>query len=189
MLRPLALVTLAALAMACAKDNSAVVDSSAAATAPAATPAADAAAIPTTAEMKDAAGVALGTLSLTETAGGISVSGRLHGIPIGTHAVHFHMVGQCQPPFETAGDHWNPANKQHGTANPQGPHFGDMPNVIIGSDGMANVVATTSGGTLRGANPLLDADGAALVVHASPDDNRTDPAGNAGDRIACGVVR
>ncbi len=188
MLRPLAVVTLAALVMACAKDDSAV-DSTAAATASAATPAADAAAIPTTVEMKDAAGVGLGTLSLTETAGGISVSGMLHGIPVGTHAVHFHMVGQCQPPFETAGSHWNPTNKQHGSANPQGPHFGDMPNVTIGADGMFNVIATTSGGTLRGANPLLDADGAALVVHASPDDNRTDPSGNAGGRIACGVVR
>lgn len=189
MLRAFAVVTLAASVLACAQDKSAAVDSSAAATAPAATPAADAAAIPTSVAVKDAAGVDLGTLTITETASGISVSGMLHGVPVGTHAVHFHSVGQCQPPFATAGDHWNPMSKQHGSANPQGPHFGDMPNVTIGSDGMANIVATTPGGTLRGANPLLDADGAALVVHASPDDNRTDPSGNAGDRIACGVVR
>jgi Cu-Zn family superoxide dismutase len=141
-----------------------------------------------TAAVRDASGRSLGTLTITETASGIAASGRLTGLPSGEHAIHIHTVGRCDPPFASAGGHWNPTNRQHGTQNPQGPHFGDLPNIKVGTDSSVTVQATTPGGTLRGNNALLDADGAAVVIHAKPDDYRTDPAGNAGDRIACGVI-
>ena len=142
----------------------------------------------TTAAVRDASGRALGTLTLAQTAQGITVSGRLTGVPPGEHAIHIHAVGRCDPPFESAGPHWNPTNRQHGAQNPQGPHLGDLPNLSVGRDSTVTVQATTPGGTLRGSNALLDPDGAAVVIHARADDNRTDPAGNAGDRIACGVA-
>ncbi|MEW5929022.1 MAG: superoxide dismutase family protein [Gemmatimonadota bacterium] len=142
-----------------------------------------------TAPMRDASGRDLGNVSLAETGNGIQVSGTLRGLPPGTHAIHVHTTGRCEPPFESAGGHWNPTNMQHGTENPQGPHMGDMPNVEVGADSTATVnVSTPAGAMLRGANGLLDADGAAVVVHAGADDYRTDPSGASGDRIACGVV-
>jgi Cu-Zn family superoxide dismutase len=140
------------------------------------------------ATIRDSSGRELGTVTLTDTVGGIAVAGTLQGLPPGTRAIHLHMTGLCEPPFESAGDHWNPTNRQHGTENPQGPHFGDLPNVTISTDSAVSVQMITPGGALRGTNALLDTDGAAVVLHAQPDDNRTDPSGNAGDRIACGAV-
>ena len=95
----------------------------------------------------------------------------------------------CDGAFASAGGHWNPTARQHGFDNPQGAHEGDMQNVTVGADSSVMVAVTTRGGTLHGASGLLDADGAALVVHAGPDDYKTDPAGNSGARVACGVVR
>lgn len=143
-----------------------------------------------TAVLQDAQGNQVGTLTLTETGQMIQVSGTLQGLPAGTHAIHLHQTGQCQAPtFESAGGHWNPTNQQHGTEHPQGPHLGDMPNIDVGQDGTMNVqVSTPQGATLTGANGLLDADGAAVVVHAQADDYESQPSGAAGDRIACGVV-
>jgi Cu-Zn family superoxide dismutase len=142
-----------------------------------------------TAQVRNSAGKDLGTLSFTESAGTISVSGRLTGLPPGEHAIHLHAGGRCDPPkFEAAGDHWNPTNAQHGTLNPKGPHLGDLPNLSVARDSSATVQATTPGGTLRGQNALLDSDGATIVVHAKPDDYKTQPAGNSGDKIACGAV-
>jgi Cu-Zn family superoxide dismutase len=142
-----------------------------------------------TARMRDAAGKDLGTLTLTEAAGAITIAGRLAGLPPGEHAIHLHEVGRCDPPsFESAGAHWNPTNRQHGEQSPQGPHLGDLPNITVAQDRSVMVQATTPGGALRGANPLLDSDGAAVVVHARRDDYRSQPAGDSGDRIACGVV-
>jgi superoxide dismutase, Cu-Zn family len=139
--------------------------------------------------MRDAAGKDLGTLTVTEAAGGITIAGRLAGLRPGEHAIHLHQVGRCDPPgFESAGDHWNPTNRQHGKQSPQGPHLGDLPNITVAQDRSVMVQATTPGGTLRGANALLDSDGAAVVVHAGRDDYRSQPAGDSGDRIACGVV-
>lgn len=142
-----------------------------------------------TAVMRDRTGRDLGTLTLDDTGQGIRLAGTLRGIPPGEHAIHLHAVGRCEPPFESAGPHWNPTNAQHGTENPQGPHFGDMPNITVGQDSTVSVIVSTPGGTLRGENALLDGDGAAVVIHAGADDYRTDPAGNAGERIACGVVQ
>lgn len=141
-----------------------------------------------TALVRDARGRDLGTITLRETAAGLSVSGSLRGLPPLGHGVHLHTVGKCEPPFQSAGGHWNPTNRQHGMLNPQGPHLGDLPNVVAGADSTATMEGTTPGGTLSRTNSLLDGDGAALVIHARPDDYRTDPSGNSGDPIACGVV-
>ena len=138
--------------------------------------------------MRRADGREIGTLTLNGTPQGITVEGTVSGLPAGQHGTHFHAVGRCDPPFESAGPHWNPTNKQHGAQNPNGAHLGDLPNLNVTPDGLADVRIRTVGGTLRGANGLLDGDGAALVIHESADDARTDPSGNSGARIACGVV-
>jgi len=141
-----------------------------------------------TATVRNASGRELGTLTLSGTQQGLTASGRLTGLPPGAHGIHLHTTGQCTPPFESAGAHWNPTNRQHGTQNPQGPHFGDFPNITVGADSSVNVQSTTPGGTLRRTNALMDADGAAIVVHAAADDDRTDPSGASGNRVACGVI-
>lgn len=108
----------------------------------------------------------------------------------GTYAAHIHTTGRCDAPtFETAGGHWNPTGRQHGSQNPQGQHLGDLPNVTIGDSRHGQIEFRVPNASVEGgANPLLDADGAAVVIHAGPDDYRTDPSGNSGDRIACGVL-
>ena len=142
-----------------------------------------------TAEVRDAAGQALGSLIVTEVEGGVSLSGMLHGVAPGEHGIHIHAVGSCEgPDFASAGDHWNPDTRQHGSDNPDGPHAGDLANVTVGADSMATIQQVTTGGMLLGDGGLLDADGAAVVIHADADDYRTDPSGNSGDRIACGVL-
>ena len=110
-------------------------------------------------------------------------------LPAGTHGTHLHAVGRCDAPaFTTAGAHLNPANRQHGLRNPQGPHAGDMPNLVVGANGQGRIEAIVRGSILPGHAPLFDPDGTALVVHASADDQVTDPSGNSGARIACGVL-
>ena len=138
--------------------------------------------------MRDVAGRELGTLTLSPHMGGLMLTGRVQGLPPGTHGIHVHAIGRCDPPFESAGPHWNPTNRQHGTQNPAGPHLGDMPNVVVAGDGSATVNVMAAGGTLGGDGALLDGDGASVVIHAGADDYRTDPSGNSGSRIACGVV-
>lgn len=139
-----------------------------------------------TAILKDAEGLDKGRVSISPAAGGkLRVTLEATEMPPGTRAFHVHTTGRCDAPgFTTAGGHWNPAMKQHGRDNPMGAHAGDMPNLTIGADGRGRVTAEIDG-DLAG---LLDADGAAVIVHAAPDDYRTDPTGNAGARIACGVV-
>jgi len=125
-------------------------------------------------------GSARGTASVTEAADGLHVLVKAQGLTPGIHAVHVHMTGACTAPdFTSAGGHWNPTGRQHGMDNPAGKHMGDMPNMTVGTDGTIS----------SGAMPLLDTDGAAVVIHAKADDNVSDPAGNAGGRVACGVLK
>ena len=131
-----------------------------------------------------------GTVTLSQQPSGTHVAARVEGLPAGSYAIHIHAVGQCiAPTFASAGGHFNPDGHQHGSLNPAGPHMGDMPNLIVGSDGSGRLDFDRPGLRLKdGPTPLLDADGAAVVVHAGPDDYKTDPSGNSGGRIACGVL-
>jgi Cu-Zn family superoxide dismutase len=135
----------------------------------------------------NSAGQSIGTVRAWQTAGGVSFRISASGLPHGLHGVHVHAVGRCDPPdFKTAGAHWNPAGKQHGMNNPGGPHAGDLPNVEAAANGVLNATVTLAGASMTS---LLDADGAALVVHAAADDYKTDPSGNSGARIACAVLQ
>jgi superoxide dismutase, Cu-Zn family len=109
----------------------------------------------------------------------------------GEHAIHIHERGDITPDFEAAGEHWNPTDAQHGFDNPEGPHAGDLENIVVNQDGSASYQTTSSLITLAGdANSsLLDSDGSALVIHERVDDYRTDPAGDSGDRVAAGIIR
>ena len=118
---------------------------------------------------------------------GIMISLNAEGIPQGQHGVHIHTTGTCEAPnFESAGGHWNPTNQQHGLDDPAGQHAGDMPNLEIEEDGRGTLEYTLRGGTFDG---LLDEDGSAFIIHSTADDQVTDPSGNSGDRIACGVFQ
>jgi superoxide dismutase, Cu-Zn family len=138
----------------------------------------------------DATGKSVGTATLTQTPGGVQVTATLTGLPPGTHGIHIHTVGKCDPPgFTTAGGHFNPDNKQHGMKNPMGAHAGDLPNFDVAADGTANVSLLAAHVTLgEGPNSLFHDGGTALVIHANADDYMTDPSGNSGARIACGVI-
>jgi Cu-Zn family superoxide dismutase len=142
------------------------------------------------AQLRNAAGHTVGSATFTQVGKGIRVVLEVQGLPPGVKAVHVHAVGRCDPPdFATAGSHFNPQGRQHGAKNPEGPHAGDLPNVSVGADGRGRLESTTELLTLqRSPNSLFDANGSAVVVHAAPDDFRTDPTGNSGARIACGVV-
>lgn len=139
------------------------------------------------AQLRTAAGADVGRATATEVAGGLRFTVDGMNMLAGTHGAHVHTTGRCDAPdFTTAGGHWNPTDMKHGTMNPQGPHYGDIPNLIVDSGGRGTVAATIPGATMAG---LLDADGAAFVIHAGPDDLKTDPSGNSGGRIACGVFQ
>lgn len=142
------------------------------------------------ATMRDAKGNDVGTATFRPAEHGVEVVVNLRGLPAGERAIHIHGVGSCEAPdFKSAGPHFNPEKRQHGKDNPQGPHAGDLPNVTVGSDGTLQTSFTAHGVTLGdGANSLFHQGGTALVVHAGVDDYKTDPAGAAGDRIACGVI-
>jgi Cu-Zn family superoxide dismutase len=141
----------------------------------------------------NASGQAIGTVRAWQTAGGVSFRIEATGLPRGVHGLHVHAVGRCDPPdFASAGAHWNPAARKHGMNNPQGPHAGDLPNVEVAANGALGATVTLPGASLTGPGPsgvLLDADGAALVIHAQADDYVTDPSGNSGARIACAVIQ
>ena len=138
-----------------------------------------------TAAMRNLDGRPVGEAKLRETPNGLIISAEFTELPEGIHGFHIHAVGQCEPPFQTAGGHFNPDDHQHGMKNPQGKHSGDLPNVLVPASGAATVEHFAVGLTLEN---LSGEDGTSLVVHADADDYSADPAGNAGDRIACGVV-
>ncbi len=142
------------------------------------------------AELKDAAGNSVATATFTPVEHGVAVQVVARKLPPGSHGFHVHEAGKCDPPdFKSAGGHFNPTGKQHGLLNPQGHHAGDMPNLAIGADGTGTGVFVVYGATLAGGpSSLFHEGGTSVVIHASADDMKTDPAGNSGARIACGVI-
>src|SRR3954470_3883194 len=142
------------------------------------------------ATLKDAQGKTLGEETLRDSPAGVLVKLDLQGVPPGTHAFHIHTVGKCDAPdFMSAGGHFNPTTMKHGLMATGGPHAGDMPNVFVPADGRLSVEVLDPNVSLAaGAKSVFDADGSALMLHATADDYASDPAGNAGARIACGVV-
>lgn len=142
------------------------------------------------ATLKDAQGKEVGAVELVQVTNGVLLRMALKGAPAGERAFHIHAVGKCEAPFTSAGPHFNPAGHKHGLEAKEGSHAGDMPNLHIPASGdlvieIANPMVTLAKGQ---PNSLFDADGSAIVIHAGKDDYKSDPAGNAGDRIICGVI-
>lgn len=141
------------------------------------------------AQLRNADNRVVGTVSFAQTGRGVLLSGSLSGLGSGTHAIHVHAVGRCdRPDFQSAGAHFEPGSRKHGFRNPEGPHAGDLPNLTLPASGELRFDLMLPDVTLGGENALLDDDGAALVVHLAADDYTTDPSGNSGARIACGVI-
>jgi Cu-Zn family superoxide dismutase len=143
------------------------------------------------APLKGTDGKEVGSVNLTQTAQGVLINVSVKGLPPGEHAFHVHAVGKCEPPFTSAGGHFNPASKKHGMLSPEGQHAGDMPNLHIPQSGELTVEVLNVNVTLEKGKPnsVFDTDGSAVVIHASGDDYKTDPTGEAGGRIACGVIQ
>lgn len=137
------------------------------------------------AQLQDPAGKAVGEAMLEATPHGILIHVRAEGLSPGPHGIHLHAVGSCSPDFKAAGGHVMTGDNEHGLRNPKGPEAGDLPNLYAGSDGVAEAEFFTS---LVDMEALLDGDGSAIVIHANPDDQMTQPIGGSGDRVACGVI-
>jgi Cu-Zn family superoxide dismutase len=142
------------------------------------------------ADLKDTAGKSVGRAALSERGNGVLIRVDVQGLPRGLHAVHVHAVGKCEgPSFTSAGGHFNPLNKKHGFNNPDGPHAGDLSDMVVNQDGAGRYEVLVESITLGpGKTSVFDVDGSAIVIHATADDNVSDPTGNSGDRIACGVI-
>ena len=145
---------------------------------------------PVSTSIINSSGKSIGTATFVEKKNGVEVTVKVSGLPPGKHGMHIHENGKCDAPgFSTAGSHFNPAGKRHGARNPEGKHAGDLPNLDVKADGTAKLTAVAEGATLApGSSSLLRQGGTALLIHAQPDDEKSDPAGTAGDRIACGVI-
>ena len=141
------------------------------------------------ATVRNASGSNVGQVTLQQTVGGVLITGDFSGLPAGTHGIHLHAVGRCEPDFSAAGPHLNPENRQHGFRNAAGAHAGDLPNIHVPSTGVIRVELLAADASLTGHNRVLDDDGASIVVHELADDYATDPAGASGNRIACGVIQ
>ena len=142
------------------------------------------------ATLHNAEGAPTGTAILAQTADGVKVIVQVFGLPPGTHALHIHDAGSCESPgFKSAMGHFNPYGKKHGLMSPDGPHAGDLPNILVGPDGTGTAVALAPLATLEpGPNSVFKEGGTAVMIHDGPDDYLSDPAGAAGKRIACGVI-
>jgi Cu-Zn family superoxide dismutase len=143
------------------------------------------------AQLKTADGKEVGTVTLTQTRAGVRLALALKGLPAGEHAFHVHSVGKCEPPgFTSAGPHFNPESKKHGKLNKEGHHAGDLDNIRVPANGNLTLAVVDKDITLEKGKPnsVFQDNGTAVVIHAGKDDYTTDPAGNAGDRIACGVI-
>ena len=144
------------------------------------------------AALRGSTGNDVGTATFWEDNAGVHIRVEATALPPGEHGLHIHAVGRCEAPdFESAGGHFNPSQREHGSENPHGMHAGDLSNLMVAPDGTANYTTVDDQITLGLGNPatsIFDADGSALVVHANADDYRTDPSGNSGGRIACGVI-
>lgn len=134
-------------------------------------------------------GAPAGTVQLLASGDSLALAVAVTGIPEGAHGFHLHTTGRCTAPeFTSAGGHLNPQSKEHGSANPKGSHFGDLPNLVVGPNRMATTTVDLGGSRQQALDWLFDDDGTAVVIHAGADDYRSDPAGDAGSRIACGVL-
>jgi superoxide dismutase, Cu-Zn family len=145
---------------------------------------------PVTVNLQNGQGKSVGSATLSAAANGVTIKLNVHDLTPGDHAIHVHQAAKCEgPDFKSAGGHFNPDNKHHGLQNPEGPHAGDIPNFTADAKGKSKATVVAANVTLTdGPHSVFTGGGTALVIHAKADDGKTDPAGNSGDRIACGVI-